>query len=49
MIHDGGDDISAVVAEIGHSYSRVGFAGEDYPRAHFSSVSFIVSWLDTKR
>ena len=41
MIHDGGDDVSAIVAEIGSSFSRVGFAGDDYPKARFPSVSFI--------
>lgn len=41
MLHNGGEDISAIVAEIGFSFSRIGFAGHDYPSAHFPSVSII--------
>jgi len=41
MLHNGGEDISAIVAEIGFSFSRIVFAGHDYPSAHFPSVSII--------
>jgi actin-related protein len=33
-----GDSVSAVVADIGSYASKIGFAGEDYPRAYFRSV-----------
>eukprot|EP00339_Tiarina_fusa_P024662 CAMPEP_0117076402 /NCGR_PEP_ID=MMETSP0472-20121206/53845_1 /TAXON_ID=693140 ORGANISM="Tiarina fusus, Strain LIS" /NCGR_SAMPLE_ID=MMETSP0472 /ASSEMBLY_ACC=CAM_ASM_000603 /LENGTH=161 /DNA_ID=CAMNT_0004802261 /DNA_START=23 /DNA_END=505 /DNA_ORIENTATION=+ len=32
-----GDSVSAVVADIGSYASKIGFAGEDYPRAYFRS------------
>ena len=41
MLRNGGEDISAIVAEIGCSFSRIDFAGHDYPSAHFPSVSVI--------
>lgn len=34
----GGDDIGALVADIGTTSTRIGFAGEDYPRSYFPSV-----------
>lgn len=38
MFQGGADDIGAIVADIGSSAVRIGFAGDDYPRAYFSSV-----------
>jgi hypothetical protein len=38
MFH-GGEDVGAVVADIGSSYARLGFAGDDSPRAYLPSVS----------
>lgn len=35
----GGDDIGAIVADLGTTYSRLGFAGDDCPRAFLPSVS----------
>lgn len=37
MFHSG-DDIGAIVADIGSSSSRIGFAGDDMPRAYLPSV-----------
>jgi actin-related protein len=37
MYHNG-DDIGALVADIGSFSSRIGFAGEDSPRAYIPSV-----------
>jgi actin-like protein 6B len=34
----GGDDVGAIVADIGTFSTRVGFAGEDCPRANLPSV-----------
>jgi actin-related protein len=34
----GGDDIGAIVADIGSFSTRIGFAGDDTPRAYFPSV-----------
>lgn len=33
-----GDDVGAIVADIGSFATRVGFAGEDIPRAYFPTV-----------
>jgi len=35
----GGDDIGAIVADIGSQNTRIGFAGEDFPKSLISSVS----------
>ena len=35
----GGDDVGAIVADFGHYSTKMGFAGEDSPRAWFRSVS----------
>jgi actin-related protein len=35
----GGEDIGALVADIGNGFTRIGFAGDDYPRAYFPSVT----------
>lgn len=37
MFHSG-DDIGAIVADIGSVNTRIGFAGEDTPKAFFSTV-----------
>ncbi|CAN0303990.1 unnamed protein product [Discosporangium mesarthrocarpum] len=34
----GGDDIGAVVGDVGSYSCKIGFAGEDFPRAYFSSL-----------
>lgn len=33
-----GDTVNAIVADIGSYASKIGFAGDDYPRAYFRSV-----------
>ena len=33
-----GDDMGAIVADFGHHTTKMGFAGEDSPRAWFRSV-----------
>lgn len=38
MFHSG-DDIQAIVADIGSASCRVGHAGDDTPRANFPTVS----------
>lgn len=37
----GGDDIGAVVAEIGHYSTKIGWAGDDAPRSYFPSVRIV--------
>lgn len=37
----GGDDVGAIVADIGTSSTRVGFAGEDCPRAYLPTVRVV--------
>jgi hypothetical protein len=37
MFHSG-DDIGAIVADIGSQNARVGFAGEDYPKSFIPTV-----------
>jgi hypothetical protein len=34
-----GDTVNAIVADFGSYASKVGYAGEDYPRSYFRSVS----------
>lgn len=41
----GGDDIGAVVAEIGHYSTKIGWAGDDAPRSYFPSVCIVFSLL----
>ena len=38
-MYTAGDDVNAIVADIGSYSSRIGFAGEDVPKAYFPSVS----------
>ena len=33
------DDVSALVADLGSATTRIGHAGEDFPKAYLSSVS----------
>lgn len=33
------DSVNAIVADIGSYATKIGHAGEDYPRAYFRSVS----------
>ena len=44
----GGDDLGAIVADIGSVSARIGYAGEDYPRSYFPSVSqlFLFIYLE---
>ena len=37
-VFSSGDAVSAIVADVGSYASKIGFAGEDYPRAYFRSV-----------
>lgn len=37
MFHSG-DDIGAIVADIGSQNARVGFAGDDYPKSFIPTV-----------
>eukprot|EP00978_Attheya_sp_CCMP212_P035819 scaffold158174_cov53-Attheya_sp.AAC.2 len=37
LAYSGGTDVGAIVAEVGHYTTKMGFAGEDYPRALFRS------------
>ena len=41
MFHSG-DDVGALVADVGSSSCRIGHAGDDVPVAFFPSVSFVV-------
>jgi hypothetical protein len=36
-----GDNVQAVVADLGHYSTKIGWAGDDYPRSYFRSVSTI--------
>lgn len=38
---DTSDDVGVVVGDIGSYSCKMGFAGEDFPRAYFTSVSLI--------
>jgi actin-related protein len=40
MSFNSGDNVGAIVADIGSFASRIGFAGDDMPKAYFSSVSY---------
>jgi actin-related protein len=33
-----GDQVNAIVADIGSYATKIGFAGSDYPRSYFRSV-----------
>jgi actin-related protein len=33
------DVVNAIVADVGQGNTKMGFAGEDYPRSYFRSVS----------
>jgi len=37
------DDVGAVVADLGSFATRIGFAGDDAPTAHFPAVSSLKS------
>jgi actin-related protein len=39
----GGDEVGALVLDVGSGALRLGFAGEDMPKAVFASVSIIIS------
>ena len=40
-----GDSVNAIVADFGSYASKVGYAGEDYPRSYFRSVSSYTACL----
>ena len=40
-----GDDIGALVCDIGSFSSRIGFAGDDMPKANSQTVRFFVSYF----
>lgn len=37
MAYSGGDQVNAIVADVGSYATKIGFAGEDYPRSYFRS------------
>ena len=41
-VFSSGDTLNAIVGDIGQYATKIGFAGEDYPRSYFRSVRFIV-------
>ena len=41
-----GDFVQAVVADIGQAYTKIGWAGQDSPRACFRSVRTIPKLLE---
>jgi actin-related protein len=41
-MYTGGDDIGAIVADIGSFSTRIGYAGDDAPRAYFPSVRKVI-------
>lgn len=41
-MYTGGDDVGAIVADIGSYSTRIGFAGEDTPRAYIPTVCMCV-------
>ncbi|GAX13660.1 actin-related protein 4 [Fistulifera solaris] len=45
----GGDDIGAVVAEIGHYATKIGWAGDDAPRSYFPSNVAVLRQEDKLR
>jgi actin-related protein len=38
-MYQGKEDIGAIVADIGSTSARIGFAGDDMPRAYIPSVT----------
>ena len=38
-MYNSGEDIGAIVADIGSFATRIGYAGDDMPKAHLPSVS----------
>lgn len=39
-----GDAVNAIVGDVGQYATKLGFAGEDYPRSYFRSVSDVFVW-----
>ncbi len=48
MPFSGGDSFPAVVGEVGSYATKMGFAGEDYPRAYFRSTTAVFRQRSTK-
>ena len=44
MFHSG-DDINAIVADIGTTSCRIGFAGDDTPKSYFPTVSWFTFFV----
>ncbi len=42
MAYSGGDEFPCVVGEVGSYYTKMGFAGEAYPRSYFRSTTAIL-------
>jgi len=40
-----GDNLNAIVGDIGQYATKLGYAGEDYPRSYFRSVRLSVSFF----
>ena len=38
-----GDSVNAIVADLGSYASKIGYAGEDYPRSYFRSVRMLAT------
>ena len=43
-----GDSVNAIVADLGCYASKIGYAGEDYPRSYFRSVRMAVTRQERK-
>ena len=44
-VYSTGESVNAIVADIGSYATKIGYAGEDYPRAYFRSVRFAFFWF----
>jgi len=42
MAYSGGDEYPCVVGEVGSYYTKMGFAGEDFPRSYFRSSTAVL-------
>jgi actin-related protein len=41
-----GDHVGAVVADLGQYATKIGWAGDDYPRSYFRSVRYIYIYVE---
>ncbi len=44
-MYSGRDYLGAIVADIGSFSSKIGFAGDDYPRASFQTVFYYSNFI----